>query len=180
MSRLITGILMAILCGPVPAEDPVGDPGRTLRELAVEWLKENTAFISCDDQHFVYGVGYIDGSYMERIFYVRGGGDRPAITVKFREPEQRDLADDGVSGPLPFVLEMASPEVLSAIPSAKGWQVSDEAWESALRFKYTSWYGDIIWQDGEWTVDWQGYRRPMLPASVIEHADEICAMFSGR
>jgi len=151
-----------------------------LRELAIKWLRDSMAFIACDEQHFIYGVGYIDGSYMERIFYVRGGGDRPALSVRFRDEEQAQVPAGGDIGALQFVMEINSPKVLSASLSNGRWRVSDEGWETALRFKYTSWYGTVSRQDGQWNAEWQGYRRPMLPASVTDHVGETCGLFAGR
>ena len=150
--------------------------------LATRWLKENTAHIRCDARHFIFGVGYIDGSYMERIFYVAGGGDHPAISVEFRATQAVDPVADGVTPEdgtaIPFVMELEAPSVLHATPVGEGWEISDQGWESALRFKYTSWFGLISSQDDTWRVEWQGYRRPMLPESLIANTEEICSRFA--
>ena len=51
--------------------------------------------------------------------------------------------------------------------------------ETALRFKYTSWFGLISRIDGEWRIEWQSYRRPMLPAPLKGQAEQICSLFEG-
>ena len=126
--------------------------------LAVRWLDENTAYIRCDERHFIYGVGYIDGSYMERIFYVEGGGDHPAISVEFRATLAVVPGADGATlnddAGMPFVMELKAPRVLHASPVGERWKISDQGWESSLRFKYTSWFGLISAQDGAWRAEW--------------------------
>jgi hypothetical protein len=168
------------LASQVTAEAGHGFGRDEAREWAAKWLKENTAFIRCDGQHFIYGIAYIDGSYMERIFYVRGGGDQPELSVSFRDGGIFGIEGEEEFGPIPFVLEMKFAEALYATPSNGGWRVSDDGWEAALRFKYTSWFGTISMQGGEWRVKWQGYRRPMLPPGLTEHAGQLCSMFAGR
>jgi hypothetical protein len=152
---------------------------KNIRQLATNWLIENTSFIRCDDEHFIYGVGYIDGSYMERIFYVEGGGAKPGLSVQFRDAKQAVLSDSGEFGPVPFVLEMNAPRTRHATLENKKWVPGDD-WETAIRFKYTSWFGLISRKAGQWAVDWQGYRRPMLPESLTGHVDEACSLFSGQ
>ena len=180
MRKCVQNILMCTFCvvltSTATAKDSAEDE---VRKLAIQWLKENTAFIRCYDNHFVYGVGYIDGSYMERIFYVEGGGDKPILTVKFKESDQEKLLENEDFGPVSFVLEVKSPKTLHATLASGKWQASKEGWETALRFKYTSWYGTVSRQGGQWSANWQGYRRPMLPESVTEHVSETCALFEG-
>ena len=181
MCRLM-GMVLLIWSGMLPAAAETGreETAGGIREKAIEWLKENTAFISCDERHFVYGVGYIDGSYMERIFYVRSSQNTPVLHVRFRDQNEPRHEANGDAGPFRFVLEMKAPDVLFAVPTDDGWKVSEEPWESALRFKYTSWFGTISRRDGVWEAHWQGYRRPMLPASITEHANEVCELFASH
>ena len=81
--------------------------------------------------------------------------------------------------PLSFVLEMTSPRVRYAIPDGDSWRLAGADWETALRFKYTSWFGLISRIDGEWRIEWQGYRRPMLPASLKGQGEQVCSLFEG-
>ena len=154
---------------------------RLEKELA-GLLEEKAESVRCDARHFIFGVGYIDGSYMERIFYVEGAGDRPAVTVEFRGAGLRESGDGEQElpdiAPASFIIELQAPRVRYATPTGDGWRVSDEDWETALRFKYTSWYGEVRRENGEWKIDWQGYRRPMLPESVTGNREAICAMFA--
>jgi hypothetical protein len=172
-------LLCALIIAPlwVAAEETAPE---SIRQLAIKWLKESTAFISCDDGHFIYGVGYIDGSYMERIFYVEGGGAKPILSVQFRDDDQIVLTEPGDFGPIPFVLEVRSPRTMYATLENGTWRLGDDSWETALRFKYTSWFGAVSRTAGLWGVEWQGYRRPMLPESVTERVEETCALFSER
>ena len=170
-------MLVAIAVLPLAASD-VDRGVENLEEVARAWLRQNTEYISCDDEHFIYGVGYIDGSYMERIFYVRGGGSKPALSIKFQADVTAMAESDEDVEPMPFVLEMRSPEVLFATWSSGSWHVGTESWESALRFKYTSWFGTLSRRSGIWTADWQGYRRPMLPESARKNSQELCELFA--
>lgn len=159
-------------------------PGGVLEQEVAALLREKTESVRCDGQHFIFGVGYIDGSYMERIFYVEGAGDRPSVSVDFRgaglqDAEAKEQAPLDIAA-VPFVVELQAPRVLHAVPTGEAWRVSDEGWETALRFKYTSWFGEVRRKSGEWRIDWKGYRRPMLPPSVTGNAEAICAMFEGR
>ncbi len=167
---------------PVTAPPATGAEARAITE-AERVLRENTAYLSCDESHFIYGVAYIDGSYVESIFYVDGDGDRPAVTVRFRGdvPAPYGGGDSGADlPPLPFVLEIRAPRALQATPDGDGWRIDDAGWQHALRFKYTSWYGEIRRENGDWKIEWKGYRRPMLPASVTGRHKATCAMFDGR
>ena len=165
--------MVAAAAGTDSSEDEI-------RTLAIKWLESTTAFVRCDGERFIYGVGYIDGSYMERIFYVEGGGEKPILSVKFRGDDQATVNEAGDFGPLAFVLEIKAPKTLYATLINGKWQASDDGWETALRFKYTSWFGTVSRKDGQWNASWQGYRRPMLPESVTGSVDETCKLFSKR
>jgi hypothetical protein len=105
------------------------------------------------------------------------------VKIEFLGEVPPPYAQPGPAADLPamaFVMELSAPRVLHATPDGDGWQISDGGWETALRFKYTSWYGDIWRAGGTWQIDWRGYRRPMLPRSVTANREKICAMFSGR
>jgi len=178
--KILVGIFwLLVSCNSIASASESVLTEEEIRELAIKWLKESTAFIRCDSEHFIYGVGYIDGSYMERIFYVEGGGAKPILSVKFRDDDRLALTETGDFGPLPFVLEVKSPRTKHATLEKGVWQLSVEGWETAIRFKYTSWFGTVSRTGGQWNAQWQGYRRPMLPESVTAHVDETCALFSG-
>ncbi|MDX1460433.1 MAG: hypothetical protein R3348_05200 [Xanthomonadales bacterium] len=144
---------------------------------AADWLRRDFDFIPCSDKSFVYGVAYIDGSYVERIFLAEGtypGG--PELQFRLRGPVWEAVDPGSDLPPAPFVLELRVEKAIHAIPSGDGWQ-REGGWESALRFKYTTWYGQISRQSGQWQVRWSDYRRPMLPASLHEDPDRTCALF---
>jgi hypothetical protein len=143
-------------------------------------LKAVTPYISCDQKHFIYGVGYIDGSYMERIFYVRAGADIPELSVDLREQITPPAEEGDDVGPIRFVIEIKAPQVLFATFVNGRWVRSDTPWEKALRFKYTSWYGEAYRQNGKWLIDCLGYRRQMLPKSVTEHVEKTCRLYAGQ
>jgi hypothetical protein len=173
-------IMMLVMAGTVHAQSR-----ENLREQAARWLIERVDWIPCDEDHFIYGVGYIDGSYMERIFYVQGSGPRPLFNIRFREEAgaQRQASDDEGRQefrPVPFVMELQSPTVLYAEPRGERWAVSNEGWQSGLRFKYTSWFGTVQQREGAWDVTWKGYRQPMLPEGLRADAEKACALFAGR
>jgi len=182
MSKPVTSAILISLmtCSPLHADAASQPADELLREEARNWLKQNTDYISCDDRHFVYGVGYIDGSYMERIFYVEGGSEKPAMSVRFKDTRTVEVLPETDIEAIPFVLEMVSPRVLHALPDGDGWRLGESGWETALRFKYTSWFGTISRHDGKWEIEWQGYRRPMLPPSAMEQSEQICRMFEGQ
>ncbi len=178
--QTISFLLLICIASLARPELQVQPTEEKIRLAVIDWLKENTAFISCDDEHFIYGVGYIDGSYMERIFYVQGGGEKPILSVRLRGEVPQPLETGGDVGPISFVLEMKSPKVLYATPANGSWQVTEDGWETALRFKYTSWFGEARRVDGTWSANWQGYRRPMLPKNVTGSVEETCALFADR
>ena len=174
----LLGLLLgALVSSQAPADTEADSATKILKTQARAWLKENTDYITCDEQHFIYGVAYIDGSYMERIFYVEGGDERPALNVRFRDVDPAVVLSDADIEPLSFVLEMTSPKVRYALPDGESWRLGEEGWEAALRFKYTTWFGLISRTDGEWQIEWQGYRRPMLPASLKGQSEQICNLF---
>lgn len=179
MTRLATLILSAFMASSVAIAEPAGESVRDrAQNLAARWLEENTDFVSCDERHFIYGVAYIDGSYMERIFYVKSERNTPILTVSFRDSDTSIITSEQSFSSIPFVLEMKVPAAKSAVPGKGSWRLVDNSWESALRFKYTSWYGSISHQDGKWNVTWEGYRRPMLPRDVTGRISELCELFS--
>jgi hypothetical protein len=186
MSRvLLTALVFAGLVVQLAVADSHRHtPADGLEIEIARLLQEQAESVRCDASHFIFGVGYIDGSYMERIFYVEGAGDTPAVTVEFRGNLPPEIHADGQILPelpgLSFVMELATPRVLHATPAGDGWRVSDDGWETALRFKFTNWFGEIRRESGEWKIEWQGYRRPMLPRYVIDNREAICAMFAGR
>ena len=174
-SKPLSFFVALLICGALPAASPVFTTTE-LEEAAATWLIENTSWIPCDENHFVYGVGYLDGSYIERIFFAEG--IKPELNVRFREDALVEPEPGADIDAVPFVLEIKVPRVLHAVPSGQSWRLGEEGWESSLRFKYTSWFGEIGREDGKWQVRWQGYRRPILPESVTEHAEETCALFA--
>lgn len=177
ISRLMV-LLLLLIAGPAWSALQNQDIEENIRERVIDWLKESTAYISCDKDHFIYGVGYIDGSYMERILYVQGGGEKPILSVSLRGDVPEPPEPGGDVGPVSFVLEMKSPRVLYAEPVNGTWVVSENDWQNELRFKYTNWFGVASRKASVWTAQWQGYRRPMLPESVLANAEETCALFA--
>jgi len=103
-SLIILSLRAALVSSQLSADTEAGLAAEVLTTQARAWLKENTDYITCDEQHFIYGVGYIDGSYMERIFYVEGGDERPALNVRFRELDPAvvlsNAGNDFPKGPL--------------------------------------------------------------------------------
>ena len=182
-------VIATALLATAAATDSMADAHRHAPRNAAEMevadlLRSTAGSVACDEKHFIFGVGYIDGSYMERIFYVEGAGNRPSIKVEFSGAGLPN-ADSGGGGPpdippVPFVVELQAPRVLHAVPAGDGWRLGGKTWDSSLRFKYTTWYGEVRRESGAWKIDWQGYRRPMLPASVTQDREVVCAMFYGR
>jgi hypothetical protein len=160
-----------------------GEPVLTPAERdAVRVIEADFRSVPCGAGFFVYGVGSTDGSHVERILYVGGAGNTPTLQVKWRgaipEPyDQAVIAPD--LPPLPFLLELRVPRALHGTPDGAGWRLAPDGWQTALRFKYTHWYGRIRREDGAWRIEWDGYRRPLLPGSVSDRHASICAMFQG-
>lgn len=167
----VTGLAVGLV---IPAGAEVSTP----EKMAEAYLEEQAGVLACDDRHFIYGVGYIDGSYMERLFYVEHDGIPVAITAEFRDRNRWPEHAGQHLPPMPFTLELKVPRALYAIPSGRGWTIPEQNWGEALRFKYTSWYGEIAYQGGQWQIAWKGYRRPMLPPGVRNNAARVCAWFA--
>lgn len=144
---------------------------------AMAWLRNQFEYIACDATHYVYGVGYIDGSYMEKVFLVADEQGGPRVEAGFRPGSSAWHAEDGDLEARAFMVEATVPRAIYAEKSGSGWRVSDEGWETALRFKYTSWFGMLSRVDGQWQAEWQGYRRPMLPADLPGNGQNVCAWF---
>jgi hypothetical protein len=150
--------------------------------LAEDFLMRQADVVSCDDQHSVYGVAYVDGSYMERVFYVEHPPGPLTLRVEVEGPEQWPTTVDGALPdalpPRPFVVEVTVPRALFAVPDGKAWIRTEMSWGKAFRFKYTHWYGEIARTDGQWQVEWKDYRRPMLPARLKAQSAVLCAWFA--
>lgn len=154
----------------------VTEASRSIDSEAESWLRDGFEFIPCGKAHFIYGVGYIDGSYMERIFYTADSGDEPQLEIRFRDDSLIRAGSRQEVANAPFVMELRLGRAQHAIPAGPRWLVQ-EGWESALRFKYTSWFGNLSWSGNGWQVNWQGYRRPMLPGPLLDEPGKTCALF---
>lgn len=174
-NRLTHLLLMSGIAAGSFASDP---PGNTNETTAIDWLQKQVEFLACNESHHVYGVGYIDGSYMERIFLVADEAGKPRVDAVFREADPTWHATESDLEPRSFTVEVKVPRALYAQKSNSGWQVSTGGWESALRFKYTSWFGLVSRVDGQWQVKWQGYRRPMLPPELLGEEKKVCSWFN--
>jgi hypothetical protein len=177
VSKLRGMVLTAIMAGPAFSAAAIQETEQSIHAQVTKWLKASTDYVSCDDRHFIYGVGYIDGSYMERIFYVSGDGSHPILSIDLRDGIILPEKDGGDIGPISFVVEITAAKVLHATPDKGGWRVNEEGWETALRFKYTSWFGTVSRRNGQWSAQWGGYRRPMLPENVKAHVKNTCDLF---
>ena len=110
-------ITLALVAASLAAAQAAADtgrhaPGNALEREVAALFREQAGTVRCDASHFIFGVGYIDGSYMERIFYVEGSGDAPRFSFEFRgagltEPDHEDGPDPDV-GPASFVIEVAA------------------------------------------------------------------------
>ncbi|NND45205.1 MAG: hypothetical protein HKN58_07765 [Xanthomonadales bacterium] len=156
----------------------VADARAGAREEVAQWLKNWAPFISCGPGHFIYGVGAPDGSYVERVFYAADSGPEPVFELRFRDPFPEHLPNGADFDPLRFELEIQVTRVRHAVLRGGSWTVGAPEWESALRFKYTNWFGTVSRQGGQWDVDWDGYRRPQLPESMLANPEAACGLFA--
>jgi hypothetical protein len=156
-------------------------PLTPIERAAISHLRNEAGMVRCDEDTFLFGVAYIDGSYMERIFLAEDEQGGPGLDLEFHQrdnwPADGEADGGGDLAAMPFSVELRVPSSRYALPSGSGWRVPPQQPETALRFKYTNWYGEISRQGGDWMVDWQGYRRPMLPDDVREHPADVCALF---
>jgi hypothetical protein len=176
--------LVSVLLPHSGGSEEVEAPYTRHERAAVIHLRNEAGVVRCDEDEFLFGVAYIDGSYMERIFLAKDGRGEPRLDLEFHDRESwpgDEQADDGGDlAPMPFSMELRVPSSRFALPSGAGWQVPPQEPETALRFKYSNWYGEIGRQGGEWIVDWKGYRRPMLPDNVRKEPDNMCRLFGER
>jgi hypothetical protein len=176
--RLLGLIVLAGISTRAWSESEHSMTSEHIRAELMSSLEAATPYISCDKEHFIYGVGYIDGSYMERIFFARAGTSKPDISIKLRQEFTLPEEEGGDVGPIPFVIEIKASQTLYATNVNERWVRATTVWEKALRFKYTSWFGEATRRSGNWVIDWHGYRRPMLPQSVTEHVEKTCDLFA--
>ena len=159
------------LCASIAQAAP-----ESLEAEAGTWLRDQFEYIPCDGEKFIYGVGYIDGSYMERIFLATGDGNTPELEVRFRDHTLHEAVyREQVSG-VPFVLELRISGARHASLNAGDWR-AQPGFDTALRFKYTSWFGELSWREGQWQVQWRGYRRPMMPRPLVNQPGKACDLF---
>lgn len=140
-------------------------------------LRESLGFIPCAAGHFIYGVGATDGSYVERVFYTADSGPGPAVRARFRDPLPESGPMEEETPPLRFELQLEVARAWHATPRGEGWVVARTGWETSLRFKYTNWFGTISRRGSAWHIDWQGYRRPLLPEALLEDPRAACGLF---
>lgn len=150
-------------------------------DQARAFLLSEASIHACDDEHLLYGVAYIDGSYMERVFYVEHPAKAPEIIINFRDGNWPATGRSGAVPDLPsrqFTFEIVVPRARYAVPVANGWRMTERSWGSAFRFKYTNWYGEIAHHEGQWQVDWKDYRRPLLPTAILDKPTVACDWFA--
>jgi hypothetical protein len=186
MKQIFLILVSVLISATVPASEPRLPPRNELERLAAIYLVDQFDFIGCKDKGFVYGVGYIDGSYMERIFIVKDPpGVTPDLSVDFRGDEmvlieplttQLENGVEKISTAVTFMLDLKVTKFNDAVLN-KNWRLSGEGLRGSPRFSHSTWFGVIRKINDEWNIDWQGYRRPMLPDSVKDHPLAICTMF---
>jgi hypothetical protein len=161
-----------------------GEPVRSPTEAeAIRAIEAEFQHLPCGDGLFVFGVGSTDSSYLERLLCADGAGTAPRLQVKWRGEVPAAYGSEAGAPDLPplsFLLELHVSRALQGVPHGTGWQLVEGGWQTSLRFKYTHWYGQVRRQGGAWKIDWEGYRRPLLPRAVIDRRESVCAMFQGR
>jgi hypothetical protein len=177
MKQIYLILVSALISVTVPASEPRQPARNELERLAAIYLVDQFDFIGCEDRGFVYGIGYIDGSYMERILIVKDPpGGTPNLSVEFRGdemvlidplPTQIENGVENISTAVTFMLDLKVTKFNDAVLKNRG----------SPRFSHSTWFGVIRKINDDWNIDWQGYRRPMLPDSVKDHPEAICTMF---